>query len=293
MHLSNNLCGTFEIVLSAAGFATLAIIIKFAYAAGATLATILTIRFTLAALFFFVVLRSRGTSLRLPKQTMLRLLVLGGLGYGSMSALFAASLQYLPASLAAMLLYTYPAIVSLLSFLTGDERFNRLKGLALVLCLLGLTFTLGISFTQISTLGILCGLGAAVTYSLYIVLGNRLLKNIDTMVVTAYICASAAVVYATAGLLTGSLQFSLPLAAWISILAITIFPTIIGILFFFAGLKKIGPINASIISTLEPVITVLLSIALLDEKITLFQVTGGILILAGILLLQLYAKPSR
>lgn len=288
MHLAPNLLGAFQIVLSAAGFATMAIFVKFAYAAGANLVTILSFRFSLAAVFFILVLYRRGVSLRLNKKMTLSLLAMGGLGYGSTSAFFAGSLHYLPASLSAMLLYTFPAIVSLLSFLTGEERFTRVKGAALAVCLVGLILTLGVSFANISLLGILLGLAAAVTYSVYIVIGNRLLKNTDTLLATGYICSAAAIVYTATGLATASLQFSLPYSAWASIVAIAVFPTIVGILFFFAGLKKIGPTSASIISTLEPAITVLLSILLLGEHITLLQLAGGILVLCGVILLQCY-----
>ena len=293
MNLAPNLLGTLQIILSAAGFATLAIFIKFAYAEGVNLVTILSFRFSLAALFFILVLYRRGPSLRLNRQMTFILLAMGGLGYGSTSAFFAGALHYLPASLSAMLLYTFPAIVSLLSFLVGDERFTLTKGSALTLCLLGLIFTLGVSFANISLIGILFGIGAAITYSVYIVVGNRLLKNTDTLLISGYICSSAAIVYTATGLATGSLQFSLPHSAWLSIVAIAIFPTIIGIIFFFAGLKKIGPTNAAIISTLEPVITVILSILLLGESITLSQLGGGIMILCGITLLQLYPDAKN
>ena len=293
MHLSPRLLGTLQIVLSAAGFATLAIFIKFAYAGGANLITILSIRFTLSGLFFLLILHQRGISLRLNKKMIFSLLAMGGLGYGSMSAFYGGSLYYLPASLSSMFLYTFPAMVSLISFLTGDERFTRIKGAALLLCLAGLSLTLGVSFAHISTVGVILSLGSAVSYSIYIVVGNRLLKNVDSLLVSCYICFAAAMVFTTAGLLTNSLNYALPASAWMYILAITIFPTIIGILFFFAGLKKVGPTNASIISTLEPLITVLLSILILNEQITGLQSCGGILILLGVILLQLYPGAKR
>jgi len=293
MHLATNLLGTLQIILSAAGFATLAIFIKFAYAAGANLVTILAIRFIIAAFILVLILHYRGLSLRLNRKMTLALLAMGGLGYGSMSALFAGTLHYLPASLSAMLLYSYPAIVSLLSFFTGDERFTRIKGIALLICLIGLVLTLGVSFQSAAPIGVLLGLGSAIAYSIYIVIGNRLLKNTDALLVTGYICISAAIVFTLTGLGTGTLQLHLPYSAWFCILGIAVFPTIVGILFFFAGLKKVGPTNASIISTLEPVITVLLSILLLGEKVTQVQVGGGIMILCGIILLQLYPGAKR
>jgi drug/metabolite transporter (DMT)-like permease len=280
--------GTLLVILSAAGFATLAIFLKFAYAAGTNLMTILAFRFIVAALFLGLVLRWRGISLLLDAGMTLRLLAMGALGYGSMAFLFAASLYYLPASLSAMLLYTYPAIVSLLSFALGDERFTETKGTALTLCLAGLVLVLGTSFTGIHPVGVLLSLGAAVSYSCYIVVGSRLLKNVNCLLATFYVCSAAALVFTVIGLLTDGLQLVLPLSTWLILLGIAVFPTIIGVLCFFAGLSRVGATNASMISTLEPIITIFLSVALLGERITPLQMGGGLLILGGIIILQLW-----
>jgi drug/metabolite transporter (DMT)-like permease len=285
--------GALLVAASAAGFATLAIFIKFAYAAGASTITILAWRFTLAAVCLALLLKGRGISLALDSRLLKQLVLLGGLGYGSMSMLFALSIKYVPASLAGMLLYTYPALVSILSFFIGDERYTWQKGLALAVCFSGLFLVLGVSFDNVSILGFVFGLGSALVYSVYIVISNRILKNTDPLVTTTYVCASAAVVFALSGLATDSLNWTLPLDGWLAIIGIALLATIVGIVGFFAGMSRIGAINASIISTLEPVITVLLSVALLHEKITPLQVGGGVLILGSILFLQLWAGKSQ
>lgn len=284
--------GALLVAASAAGFATLAIFIKFAYAAGASTITILAWRFVLAAICLAILLKWRGVSLMIDKSLMKQLSLLGGLGYGSMSMLFAMTIKHVPASLAAMLLYTYPAIVSVLSFFSGDEKYTWQKGLALTICFSGLFLVLGVSFDNVGMLGFVFGLGSALVYSLYIVIGNRLLKDTNPLVTTTYVCASAAIVFLVTGMATDSLNWSLPLAGWLSIIGIALLPTIVGIVGFFAGMSRVGATNASIISTLEPVITVLLSVALLNEKITPLQVGGGILILGGIVFLQLWAAKS-
>lgn len=291
--MSQQHIGALLVMASAAGFATLAIFIKFAYAAGANTMTILAGRFILAAICLAALLRWRGISLKISKSLMMRLALLGGLGYGSMSLLFALAIKYVPASLAAMLLYTYPALVSLLSFFIGDEKFTRQKGIALGVCFSGLFLVLGVSFENISILGFVFGLAAAVVYSVYIVFGNRLVKNEDPVVTTTYVCASAAVAFVIAGTMTNSLNWDLPPQGWLSIIGIALLPTIVGIMGFFAGMIRVGATNASIISTLEPVITVLLSVALLNEKITPLQIGGGILILGGIIILQLWAGKNE
>lgn len=291
--LSSQHTGMLLVAASAAGFATLAIFIKFAYAAGANIITILAGRFVLAAICLALILKWRGIPLAVDKKLLRDLSLMGGLGYGSMSLLFALAVKYLPASLAAMLLYTYPAIVSLLSFGLGDEQYTWPKGAALTICFSGLFLVLGVSFENASLLGFAFGLGAAAVYSVYIVVGNRRLKQVDAMVTTTYVCASAALVFVLAGLLTGSFTWSLSYQGWLAIIGIALIPTIVGIMGFFAGMSRIGATSASIISTTEPVITVLLSVILLNEKITPLQIGGGVLILGGILILQLWAEKSK
>ncbi|VBB07547.1 Hypothetical protein LUCI_2811 [Lucifera butyrica] len=285
--------GSLLAAASAAGFATLAIFIKFAYEAGANLITILSFRFLLAGIFLYGVLKLRGISLQVTRPMALSLFLMGALGYGSMSVLFGAALQYLPASLTALLLYTYPALVTLLSFAVGDETCSWQKGLSLTGCFCGLFLVLGVSVAGINGIGVALSLGAAVIYSVYIVISNRLLKDVNSMVVTTYVCLSAALVFWTAGLSTNSLTLVLSPLGWLSILGTAIFATLIGVLFFFAGVSRIGATNASIISTLEPVITVILSVVLLGDSITPAQAGGGLLILVSILLLQLWANNSR
>lgn len=285
--------GTLLVLLSAAGFATLGIFIKFAYAAGASMVTILTARFCLASVLLYLVIKKRGLSLAVDKPMRIKLCIMGIAGYGLMSMTFASALHYLPASLNAMLLYTYPAIVCILSFLLGDEVFTWQKGTALTICFAGLVMVLGVSFADVQPLGIALGLISSLIYSCYLIAGNRLLKDVNSVVATTYICMSAGVCFAAYGLITGSLNFDLPLSAWLSMLGITFFATFIAILFVFAGMVHTGAANASIISTAEPVITVLLSVLLLDEKITLWQIGGGVLILAGIVILQLWAGTNE
>lgn len=279
--------GALLVLASAAGFATLAIFIKIAYAAGANLLTVLTIRFLLAALLLWIILKPLGISPHITKKTAVQLFLMGTIGYGSMSFLFAAALQYLPASLAEMLLFTYPVIVSLLSFIIGAEQFNWLKGLALAICSGGLFLILGVSLANISQLGVILGLSGAIIYSCYILVSNQVLKDIHPLVATTYVCSSAALTFLVYAGTTGQLILTLSLSGWLALLGIVIFGTIVGILFFFAGIAKVGATNASIISTAEPIITVLLSALVLSEHLTLLQIFGGFLIIASILILQL------
>ena len=285
--------GAWFIVASAAGFASLGILIKCAFAGGANISTILAGRFLIAACFLLLYLKLRRVSLVISPKTTLQLTLMGAVGYGGMSMLYANAIHYLPASLTSMLLYTYPALVTVLAVLVGDERFTMQKGAALLLCSAGLVMLLGASFDGVRLAGVLSVSGAAVIYSGYIVIGNRILKDLDPLVTSLYVCASAGLAFLCYGMATGELLLAISPAGWLSILGIAVFPTLFGVIGFFAGLRLIGATNASIISTLEPLITVLLSALLLGERITALQGLGGSVLLCGAIVLQLWGNSAR
>jgi len=285
--------GAWFIVASAAGFATLGILIKFAFQGGANITTILAGRFLLAGAFLLCFLRLNRTRLTVSRKTAVQLILMGAVGYGGMSGLYANSIHFLPASLTGMLLYTYPALVTVLAVLTGTEQFNLTKGAALLLCTGGLVLLLGASFDGVQLEGVLSALGAAVIYSCYILIGNRILKDLDPMVTSLYVCSSAGLAFLCYGAVSGELVYRMSLGGWLSIVGIAVFPTIFGVIGFFAGLRLIGATNASIISTLEPLITVLLSAVLLGERISALQALGGATLLGGAVVLQLWGNGGR
>lgn len=284
--------GSLLVLISAAGFATLPIFIKIAYVAGANTFTILTLRFMLAALFLWVTLIPLGISPRITVKNAVKLCLMGIIGYGSVSFLFTTSLQYLSASLAEMLLFTYPVLVSILTFVKGDEKFSWQKGVALLICVSGLFLILSVSFANISQLGIALALGSAIIYSCYIMISKSVLKNIHSLVAATYICSAPALVFTAYAWKTDQLTLTLSTSGWLALIGIASLGTVVGILGFFAGINRIGVSNASIVSTAEPVIAVLFSVFMLGEHLTLLQIVGALLIVASILVLQLCTNPD-
>ncbi len=285
--------GVLMVITSAAGFATLPIFIKLAYGVGANSITILTTRFILASLGLWLILRYRNLSPKVGIKAGIYLCLLGIAGYGLMSAAFAASLNYLSAVMLSLLFYSYPAIVTLLSFLIGVEAFDWKKGLALAISFTGLFLILKVSFADISLTGLLLGLAASILYATYLLASNRILKEVNSIVATTYVCSAAAITFMLTSFFTGEFITTLPIKGWLILLSIAFFSTIVGILGCFIGLNLIGPSNTAIISTAEPFITVVLSVLLLSEKLTFVQLVGGLLILGSILLLQLWAGKKQ
>lgn len=284
--------GVLLILISTLGFSVYPILGKYVFFGGAGLSTVLFMRFTLAALFFWIITIWREGIPKLTIKTWLTLWGLGGIGYSLMAGLYLTSVRYIPASLAALLLYAYPIIVTVLAVVTNQEKFSFFKLIGLLISTLGLVLVLGVALHGINAIGIALALGAALVYSIYILVGNQVLKTTTTLVSTSLICTSAALTYGVIGLTVGGTTWNLSWQTWMGIGGITLFSTIIAIITFFQGMKRIGAASASILSTLEPVMTVSLAVILLNEHLTLIQAAGGIFVIIGGILAVLSPKPK-
>lgn len=275
------LTGIIQIAVSAASFGTLAIFGRYAYAEGMDTFTVLFLRFSLSASFMTLVLILRREPF--PRGRILTQLIgMGALGYVGQSFMYMTAINYASAGLVALLLYLYPFFVAILSMIFLKEALTRVKVIALVLALTGTALTVGPVSGQL--IGALMAISAALIYSIYIIVGTNVMKHVSAV-------QSSTVIFASAGIVFGVLAFSrgahLPAsnAGWLAMLGIIVVSTIIPVVTFLAGLERIGPTNAAMLSTLEPIVTVLLAAWLFGEKLQSIVLLGGGLIIVAVLLL--------
>jgi drug/metabolite transporter (DMT)-like permease len=286
--MSGRRSGVFWIVLSAAGFGAMAIFAKLAYRDGVSLSTMLLLRFAIAG----VLLAALGTAMRMRwphGRDLLRLVAMGAIGYVGQAYCYFSALQYASAGLVALLLYLYPAIVTVLSALLFGRRIGMGRMVAVAVALVGTALAVGFDLRS-ETIGIVLGISGAVIYSAYILVGEGVMTRVGPMPAATVVMLSAAAVYGVAG---GYQGLALPQSStgWAAVLAIAIFSTLVAILGFFKGLEKLGAADASTLSTLEPLITLGLAAFVLGETVTLLQLVGGGLILAAVIYLA--RKPAR
>src|SRR4051794_23662526 len=286
--------GALLCLLSAAAFGTLGIFGRLASDAGASIAATLFVRFAVAALVFWVVLRFTGgwrRMLSLPQHAVLIGLGLGAIGYALQSGLYFAAIQRLDVSLVALLLYTYPAFVTIAALVRGRAPASLRTTVALVVASVGLVLVLLAAGTGTFDLGgALLALAASVTYTTYILISDRIIGAIDPFALAALVLTGAATSFAVTGLFTGSLDLSLSADAWLWLLLIALVSTVVAVSAFFAGLRRVGPSEAAILSTFEPVVTVALAFAVLGERMAPAQLAGGALVLGAVIVLQLPAR---
>ncbi|MBL8966474.1 MAG: DMT family transporter [Spirochaetaceae bacterium] len=279
---------------SAAGFSVLGIFAKLVYAEGLSVPEALAWRFTVAAavLWLYVLLTRR----RLPKPV-LPVLLLGLLGFAPQAGLYFATIRILDPGITSLLLYTYPSFVVLFSFLFLRKRPTKLQLAALALSLAGCAATFW-KRGDYPLGGLLLGILVGLAYGVYLVAGEGILKEVDSISATAVIMLVAALVYwilaAGAAFRAGRVP-AVPAtpAAIGGILGLSVISTVIPITTLFAAMRRIGAADASLVSTLEPVLTVGLSALLLGERLGPARLVGGGLILAAVVALNLPARPAK
>ncbi len=283
---------------SAAGFGTLAILAKLAFAADLEMWTILAWRFAggAAALSGLLAL-SRRRSLFPDTRRVLTWLTLGGVGYAVQATLFFSGVQRIPASVAVVLLYLYPVLVALLAWAVEHRPPLRREWLAMMLAMGGVALTVGLLSPSdrpqepLDPVGIAFALGSAGWYSGYILVSERALRGSDPWVATGWILLGASVTFCVIAIPQGLWPNALTARPALILGAMIVFSTILPIGTFLAGMKRVGSTAASLISTLEPVFTVALAWLVLGEGLSPGQAAGAALVLTAVILLYLPASP--
>jgi drug/metabolite transporter (DMT)-like permease len=274
--------GMIFVVISAIAFGAIPVFARAAYHAGSDPISVLFFRFSIASIIMIPSMIVR--KIPFPRgRFLIGLILMGGIGYVGQSFCYFTALTMASAGLVAILLYLYPAIVTILSTLLFKERITGLKVLALILALTGTVLTIGLGGGG-SLLGILLAMIAPFIYSAYILTGTKITKEVGILSSSTVVMISASFVFGALIAIKG-LNIPQTLEGWGGVLAIALISTVIAIIAFFAGLKRVGPTNASMLSTFEPVTTVVLAAIVFGEEIGLMRVVGGVLILVAVILL--------
>ena len=199
------------------------------------------------------------------------------------------TIQETSISIAAVLLYTAPAFVAVLSRVLFKETLTPLKITALFVTLAGCAFVVGLlpDFKgTISPQGLLLGLGSGFFYALYSIFGKYALKKYDTLTVTTYTFLFAAVAVTPFSGVTAMAPLLLNPQALLYIVGLSLFSTVLAFVLYTKGLTVVESSRASIIATIEPVVAAFTGFLVFGERLQLWQYFGIALVLASIILVQ-------
>lgn len=285
--------GYILVLLSAFGFGVMPIFALYAYEANMGVPTLLFLRFAFSTLLFFSYIFLRVKGWRVSAKQLLSLFILGGVLYTLQATTYFNAVRFIPASLAALLLYLYPVFVAILSFFVNKERLTTRIVVSIAISLGGIALVLGTPSGEISIVGVLLAVAAAIIYSVYILLGDRVTANLPPVVTSGFVTLFALVSFSVYGVSTNSLDFTFAPMAWLYVLGVALFSTVLSIFTFFAGMRLIGPTKASIMSMVEPVVTTVFSVLLLSDRITPLQIIGGSIVIIGAALVFLAREKKK
>lgn len=281
--------GTIMVVLSATLFGFMGFFGTKLFILNLSLGNMLFWRFLMATCWVFGGLLNTKNSLRAiieNQATLIKVLILGAISYSGSSAFYFMASKQIGTGLAMVIFFSFPVFVALFSWLLGSWRMNKIAAIALLAVILGLICLKGENQHALNIGGILFGIIAAMSYATYVYGSQYTIKNIDSRSLTFIVCLGNTFIFLFLSLCTNSLTLPGSLSAWIYIFAIAIIATALPIQFLLDGLQYINPVKASVLSVIEPLMTLLIGQTFLNETISSIQLMGVLIILSGAILIQ-------
>ena len=299
------------VLISACAFGSGALFAKPVYATGLDWKGLLYWRFLIAAVVSWGWLLARASNRRsLRRLSRRRWVVLGALGimYVGNTGTYYAALETVSASLAALIVYIYPVLVAVMALRVGRPLEGRRPWLALGLAIAGIVLAVGgidPSHAPPAT-GIALALAAGVIYAVWVVLSAHLggerrtprdpaprealegVEETDPAPAAAVMMTGAFAIYAILGVVSGEpvTPDRVPAGAWFGLLGVGLVSTAVAMQTFYAGARRIGAARAALVSTIEPVYTIVLATLLFGEALTGVQLLGGGLVIGAVLLAE-------
>lgn len=286
--------GELLVFLSAMGFATMGVLGKMAYRNGLNTTTLLFLRFFIAAIILFFASYFFKKSLKISKKEILIAFVFGFIGYNLVSFCYFYSLNFIPASITAVIFFTYPIYVTIFSFVLFREKLTHNKILSLTLGIVGILAIVSPSKAHIDYRGIIFSLLGGILYAFYVLgLSHPDVKKIDSVKMSFYTNAFAASGMAASSIITNSFIFPINKLALGYAILIGIFATSFAMLALCAGVKRIGAVKGSIIANMEIVVACILGAIFLKEHMGIYQLMGAVLIITSAVIVSLPNKSIR
>lgn len=285
--------GIILVFIGAFCFSTKGIFAKLAFKYGVDGLQILTLRMLFALPFYIVILllEYQKKPITIAKKDWTDIITLGLIGY-YLAALFDfLGLQYVSASLERNIIFTYPTFVLIMSRIFFKRKINNIQITAVIVCYIGIVLAFYSDKTLYISSNLLKGtvfiLLSSITYALYLVKSDNLIKNIGTIKFTCVsMIVSCLAVIVHYIIIHGFDIFSFPYQVYLLGIGIAIVATVMPSFLMTNGIKLIGSSNMAIVASVGPIATIFLSYFILHESVSFLHIIGTIFVLAGVIILS-------
>jgi len=277
-------------IASAALFACNTNLARLSFASGADAATMNAVRFVVTVLLLQLLSALRRSPPPLNPRQRFAALALGVLffltSFGYMGAI-----QFIPVSIAVLLLYSYPILVALMASLSEGERLGSSRIAALVLAFVGVALALGVTAADWPDgRGVALAVLAAAAMSVFVIGSSRLLRLADRGEVNRLLMTAAAFLFLLMLLAGGTARWPASGPGWLAFGGAVI-TFALAQLALLAAIGRAGPVLAATLMNLEPLLTIVLAVLLVGERLTGLQLAGAALVLSAIYLTG--RRPAR
>ncbi len=274
--------GPLAVTISGLCFGCLGLIGQWFSDKGIGVSQMLAIRFGLSAACLWVVLLLTKRLRPFDKHSLLAAAVLGLLYVGEAACYF-TSAKRIPVGLTALLLYLYPAMVTLYEWLLSGKRQSWLGISSLILSFAGVALCVGTPTNRLDPLGVFLGVATAVVYSIYILVGARMPSKVGALQKSAALMTVSGVLFAV----SASLQSPWPVGVIVNspreIVWLLVVGTLVPIPFLLFGLTRVTPTSAAVMSTVEPVTALVVGAVALSQSLSASQWVGAAMIASAVL----------
>ncbi len=283
--------GIIYTILSAVIFGIMPILARLAYEGGVNAFTLVFLRSFFSLLMLLTYLIIKKVNFKVNKEQIKTLIILGILGYTMTTLTLFMSYNYVSVGLATTLHFIYPVVVTLISILLFKENIYFSKIIALILSGIGIYLLIGNDGGNGSVKGIILSLASGIFYSYYLLgVAYSKIKTLNSFVLTFYLSLIASVFLFIVGVFTEELSFNMSSKAWGISGIIAFFTSIMAVILLQTGIKMIGASTASILSTFEPIVGIILGVLILNETITIRIIVGVILVMFSVIILTFGGK---
>ncbi|MBY0544115.1 MAG: DMT family transporter [Gammaproteobacteria bacterium] len=231
--------------------------------------------------------KKRGLKVTPTSRDVLFIFLLGGLCYSGSSGFYFVATHYMGTGLAMVIFFSYPVIVAFFALLMDRASLNWSLIIALMIMLIGLWLLRGQNTHTLSILGVMYAILASLSYAIYVFGTRWRASTMGSDISTIIVCLGCATTFLILTLINHSFAVPQGWHDWFYVFALSILTTAIPIQLMLEGLKRVSALRASVLSSLEPLVTVAMGIGFLNETISVIQAVGCFLILFSALAIQL------
>jgi len=294
MKLSDKGIGALIAITGIVMFSAKAIMVKLGYRYDTDAVTLLLLRMIFALPFYLLIARSemkKRNTYQPTKQDVLSIIGLGIVGYYLASFFDFYGLQYITASLERLILFVYPTLVILISAVFLKRRATRVQIIAILITYIGIfvVFADDLSFeSEKLWLGVVSIFLSAFTYAIYLVGSGVMIPRLGAVRFTAYVMIVSCFMVIVHYLLTNSFEvLHQPWEVYALGFAMATISTVIPSFLISEAIKRLGASNFAIYGSLGPISTIILAILFLGERIDSFQITGTVIVIIGVSIINI------